>query len=70
MGNLIGINRGEELPQYVKDNEVDLVLAADCVYLEAAFPLLEKTLLDLTEKRIPILMCYKKRRKVSVIHYC
>lgn len=58
--------RGEELPRFVKDNEIDLILAADCVYLEAAFPLLEKTLLDLTENGTSIVMCYKKRRKVSV----
>lgn len=44
-----------------------MVLAADCVYLEAAFPLLEKTLLDLTsvEKAPVILMSYKKRRKAD-----
>lgn len=58
------LNWGDDLPQFTKDHEIDLVLAADCVYLEAAFPLLEKTLLDLTEKNVPVLMCYKKRRKV------
>ncbi|AJT02485.1 hypothetical protein H749_YJM195N00305 [Saccharomyces cerevisiae YJM195] len=48
-------------------NNVDLVLAADCVYLEEAFPLLEKTLLDLTHCINPpvILMAYKKRRKAD-----
>ncbi|CAI4050558.1 hypothetical protein N7582_004945 [Saccharomyces uvarum] len=48
-------------------NNVDLVLAADCVYLEKAFPLLEKTLLDLTNCISPpvILMAYKKRRKAD-----
>lgn len=46
---------------------VDLILAADCVYLEKAFPLLEKTLLDLTDCEQPpvVLMSYKKRRKAD-----
>ncbi|KAH3901270.1 uncharacterized protein SCODWIG_02620 [Saccharomycodes ludwigii] len=46
---------------------LDLVLAADCVYLEKAFPLLEKTLLDLTSVDKPpmILMSYRKRRKAD-----
>ncbi|KAH7578960.1 Lysine methyltransferase [Nakaseomyces glabratus] len=48
-------------------SSLDLVLAADCVYLEKAFPLLEKTLLDLTECDNPpvILMAYRKRRKAD-----
>lgn len=33
---------GEELPEFLEGQPVDLVLAADCVYLESAFPLLEK----------------------------
>lgn len=58
------LNWGEQLPEYCKD--VDLILAADCVYLESAFPLLEATLLQLTEsKPVPILMAYKKRRKAD-----
>lgn len=43
----------------------DLVLAADCVYFEPAFPLLVDTLVDLVAHDNPeILFCYKKRRKV------
>ncbi|KOG97134.1 Protein-lysine N-methyltransferase efm6 [Saccharomyces pastorianus] len=51
----------------LQTNNVDLVLAADCVYLEKAFPLLERTLLDLTNCISPpvILMAYKKRRKAD-----
>lgn len=58
---------GEPLPEKFVEKPVDLVLAADCVYLEAAFPLLEKTLLDLTDVDDPpvILMAYKKRRKAD-----
>lgn len=71
---------GEPLPDYAdpspsspdyESRKVDVVLAADCVYLEAAFPLLEKTLLDLTEPKFQgdkgplVLMAYKKRRKAD-----
>ncbi|CCK71612.1 putative protein-lysine N-methyltransferase KNAG_0H01980 [Huiozyma naganishii CBS 8797] len=50
-----------------KVTSVDLILAADCVYLEKAFPLLEKTLLDLTNCSKPpvILMAYRKRRNAD-----
>lgn len=58
---------GEQLPLTFEEKSADLILAADCVYLESAFPLLEKTLLDLTnEDKTPvILMAYKKRRKAD-----
>ncbi|KAH3667909.1 hypothetical protein WICMUC_005187 [Wickerhamomyces mucosus] len=57
---------GAELPDYAKE-DVDVVLAADCVYLEKAFPLLEKTLIDLTSDNEDclILMSYRKRRKAD-----
>lgn len=60
-------DRGADLPVFAVENKIDVVLAADCVYLEAAFPLLEKTLLDLTDVKNPpvILMSYKKRRKAD-----
>lgn len=56
---------GDILPSYT--DGVDVILAADCVYLEAAFPLLEKTLLDLTDKdeEVLVLMSYRKRRKAD-----
>lgn len=54
---------GEPLPAFCKD--VDVILAADCVYLESAFPLLNQTLLDLTENGAPIFMAYKRRRKAD-----
>lgn len=56
---------GDELPEFAKDG-VDVILAADCVYLEKAFPLLEKTLIDLTTKDTLVLMSYKKRRKADM----
>lgn len=58
---------GEPVPHLLSESPPDLVLAADCVYLESAFPLLERTLLDLSNIENPpvILMSYKKRRKAD-----
>lgn len=46
---------------------VSLILAADCVYAEPAFPLLVSTLNDLNKRyeNAEILFCYKKRRKAD-----
>lgn len=56
---------GEPLPDFAQDG-VDVVLAADCVYLESAFPLLQRTLMDLTERKNTfVLMSYRKRRKAD-----
>jgi len=52
----------------ISDNlaKPDIVLAADCVYFEPAFPLLHETLLRLTGNgNVEVYMAYKKRRKVS-----
>ncbi|KAM6495633.1 putative methyltransferase domain containing protein [Amanita muscaria] len=43
----------------------DIILAADCVYFEPAFPLLVQTLDDLSDSSTEILFCYKKRRKAD-----
>ncbi|KAF5333328.1 hypothetical protein D9611_002251 [Ephemerocybe angulata] len=43
----------------------DIILAADCVYFEPAFPLLVQTLDELADKDTEILFCYKKRRKAD-----
>ncbi|EJD53919.1 hypothetical protein AURDEDRAFT_110616 [Auricularia subglabra TFB-10046 SS5] len=43
----------------------DILLAADCVYFEPAFPLLCATLRNIATKRTEILFCYKKRRKAD-----
>ncbi|KAG8700289.1 hypothetical protein FRC08_004784 [Ceratobasidium sp. 394] len=60
------LNWGEELSSDLPD-AVSLVLAADCVYAEPAFPLLVSTLKDLDDKygAPEILFCYKKRRKAD-----
>ncbi len=55
--------RGEPIPADIP--RPDLILAADCVYFEPAFPLLVQTLVDLVSDRsTEVLFCYKKRRKV------
>lgn len=47
----------------------DIILAADCVYFEPAFPLLQETLRILTHGRdIEVYMAYKKRRKVYIFY--
>jgi len=57
--------RGTPLPASIP-TEPDLILAADCVYFEPAFPLLVKTLSALARSpKTEILFCYKKRRKAD-----
>lgn len=38
------LNWGEPIPAAIVKAPIDIVLAADCVYFEPAFPLLEQTL--------------------------
>ncbi|WWD08522.1 hypothetical protein V865_006634 [Kwoniella europaea PYCC6329] len=61
------LNWGEELPDSIPIKDLDMILAADCVYFEPAFPLLVRTLCDLApiDKDIEILFCWKKRRKAD-----
>ncbi|KAF7301547.1 Protein-lysine N-methyltransferase EFM6 [Mycena indigotica] len=61
------LNWGEPIP--AKIPRADVILAADCVYFEPAFPLLVDTLCDLVDNDASnpqeILFCYKKRRKAD-----
>lgn len=52
---------GETAPRYP-----DVVLAADCVYFEPAFPLLLQTLGDLIGPDTVCYFCFKKRRKADM----
>ncbi|KAL9095686.1 MAG: hypothetical protein Q9165_002118 [Trypethelium subeluteriae] len=45
---------------------VDVVLAADCVYFEPAFPLLQQTLQDLIQENTVCFFCFKKRRRADM----
>lgn len=44
----------------------DVILAADCVYFEPAFPLLQKTLEDLIGPSTMCYFCFKKRRRADM----
>ncbi|KAK0206220.1 putative methyltransferase-domain-containing protein [Desarmillaria ectypa] len=57
------LNWGEPIPAGIP--APDVVLAADCVYFEPAFPLLVQTLCDIYDKTPEMLFCYKKRRKAD-----
>ncbi|KAJ7228956.1 putative methyltransferase-domain-containing protein, partial [Mycena pura] len=57
------LNWGEPIP--VDIPRPDVILAADCVYFEPAFPLLIQTLCDLVGNSTEVLFCYKKRRKAD-----
>lgn len=60
--------RGEPLPQEVLDFRPDIILAADCVYFEPAFPLLLQTLKDLLVlvPSATVFFCFKKRRRADM----
>ena len=43
----------------------ELIVAADCVYLESTFSALVQTLADASDESTEILFCYQKRRKAD-----
>ncbi|KAM0333166.1 hypothetical protein ACHAQA_001826 [Verticillium albo-atrum] len=62
------LNWGEPLPQDVIDSKPNVILAADCVYFEPAFPLLLETLSDLLalNEDATIYFCFRKRRRADM----
>lgn len=61
-------NRAAPIPDHLVSP--DIILAADCVYFEPAFPLLQETLRRLTNGRdVEVYMAYKKRRKVCTTYF-
>ncbi|KXT17621.1 hypothetical protein AC579_10161 [Pseudocercospora musae] len=56
-----GNARPEGIPEHP-----DVVLAADCVYFEPAFPLLQKTLQDLIGPNTVCYFCFKRRRRADM----
>ncbi|KAF2127231.1 hypothetical protein P153DRAFT_368554 [Dothidotthia symphoricarpi CBS 119687] len=44
----------------------DIILAADCVYFEPAFPLLQRTLQDLIGENTVCYFCFKRRRRADL----
>lgn len=59
--------RGEPLPEAVVALKPNVILAADCVYFEPAFPLLQQTLSDLLalNEDATVYFCFKKRRRAD-----
>jgi len=56
---------GEPVPPNLPAHP-DIVLAADCVYFEPAFPLLQKTLQDLIGANTVCYFCFKRRRRADM----
>ncbi|KZZ97256.1 hypothetical protein AAP_00899 [Ascosphaera apis ARSEF 7405] len=55
---------GEPIPPAIPHHP-DVILAADCVYFEPAFPLLIKTLDDLLGPHTVCYFCFKRRRRAD-----
>jgi hypothetical protein len=64
---LLNIRRANPVPEVIAQKPIDIIFAADCVYYEPAFPLLEKTLIDLIGDNTVVYFCFKRRRRVSPI---
>lgn len=58
------LNWGEPIPAIIP-SKPDVLLLADCVYLESAFEPLVQTMTELSTKDTEILFCYQKRRKAD-----
>lgn len=56
---------GERKPSCLP-TQTDIILAADCVYFEPAFPLLQATLRDLLGENTVCYFCFKKRRRADI----
>lgn len=63
-----GRHRGEALSDEITSFKPTVILAADCVYFEPAFPLLLRTLTDLLQlsPSATIYFCFKKRRRADM----
>ncbi|GIJ82489.1 hypothetical protein Asppvi_000997 [Aspergillus pseudoviridinutans] len=59
------LNWGERLPDCIPTHPA-IVLAADCVYFEPAFPLLISTLQDLLGPESVCYFCFKRRRRADL----
>lgn len=60
--------RGEPLPAAIITLQPTVILAAECVYYEPAFPLLQQTLQDLLTlcPAATVFFCFKKRRRADL----
>ncbi|KAF4124319.1 protein N-lysine methyltransferase METTL21A [Geosmithia morbida] len=62
------LNWGEALPEQVVQVRPNVIIAAECVYFEPAFPLLLQTLKDLLalNDEAVVYFCFKKRRRADM----
>lgn len=67
-GYYLHIPRGEPLPEAVVTQKPNVIIAAECVYFEPAFPLLLQTLKDLLElnEDAIVFFCFKRRRRADL----
>ncbi|KAA8907838.1 putative methyltransferase-domain-containing protein [Sphaerosporella brunnea] len=56
----------DPVPEVIAQKPIDIIFAADCVYYEPAFPLLEKTLIDLVSENTVVYFCFKRRRRADL----
>lgn len=56
---------GEAVPEGIPQHP-DIILAAECVYFEPAFPLLQQTMKDLIGPNTVCYFCFKKRRRADM----
>lgn len=56
---------GESRPEHIPPSP-DIVIAAECVYFEPAFPLLQQTLRDLIGTNTVCYFCFKRRRRADM----
>lgn len=56
---------GESVPEGIPQHP-DIILAAECVYFEPAFPLLQQTMKDLIGPNTICYFCFKKRRRADM----
>lgn len=56
---------GEPAPEAIPQHP-DIILAAECVYFEPAFPLLQQTMKDLIGPNTICYFCFKKRRRADM----
>jgi protein N-lysine methyltransferase METTL21A len=58
--------RGAPILPSIVQPAPDIILVADCVYFEPAFPLLQQTLLELVGDKTIVYFCFKRRRRADL----
>ncbi len=59
------LNWGTAIPDFLPPTP-DIVLAADCVYFEPSFPLLQHTISLFVNRHATVYFCFKKRRRADM----